>query len=81
MMGWKDMNKKPNPELIDAENPEWTAAMFSEAKAAAELLPQLANGNNEAVEGFKRGWQEIMRGEIHPIETLWDDIDFTNDEE
>jgi uncharacterized protein (DUF4415 family) len=35
------MNNKPNPELIDDENPEWTAAMFSEAKTAAELFPQL----------------------------------------
>ncbi|MDP3009319.1 MAG: BrnA antitoxin family protein [Methylococcales bacterium] len=35
------MNNKPNPELIDDENPEWTAAMFSEAKTAAELFPHL----------------------------------------
>jgi len=27
-----------------------------------------------AVESFKFGWQEIQRGEYHPIETLWDDI-------
>jgi hypothetical protein len=30
-----------NPELIDDENPEWTAAMFSEAKTAAKLFPHL----------------------------------------
>ena len=35
------MNNQPNPELIDEENPEWTAAMFSEARTAAELFPQL----------------------------------------
>lgn len=70
------MNNKPNPELIDDENPEWTEVMFSEAKTVAELLPQLSTCNNEAVEGFERGWQEILRGEYHPIETLWDDIDF-----
>ncbi len=35
------MNNKPNPELIDDENPEWTAVMFSEAKTVAELFPQL----------------------------------------
>jgi len=75
------MNNKPNPELIDEENPEWTAAMFNTAKTADELLPQLANGNNEAVEGFKRGWQEMQRGEYYPIETLWDGIDFTINEE
>ncbi len=71
------MNNKSNPELIDEENPEWTATMFNAAKTATELLPQLSNGNNEAVEGFNRGWQELLRGEYHPIETLWDDIDFT----
>jgi uncharacterized protein (DUF4415 family) len=26
------MNKKPNPELIDSENPEWTEEMFVQAK-------------------------------------------------
>ena len=35
------MNNKPNPELIDDENPEWTAVMFSEAKTVAEWFPQL----------------------------------------
>jgi len=35
------MNGKPDPELIDEENPEWTEAMFSEAKTAAQLFPHL----------------------------------------
>ncbi len=35
------MSSKPNPELIDEENPEWTAAMFNEAKTAAQLFPHL----------------------------------------
>ncbi|PKM38398.1 MAG: hypothetical protein CVV06_00725 [Gammaproteobacteria bacterium HGW-Gammaproteobacteria-10] len=35
------MTNKPNPELIDDENPEWTAEMFNEAKTATELFPQL----------------------------------------
>jgi hypothetical protein len=35
------MQHNPNPELIDEENPEWTAVMFNEAKTAAELFPQL----------------------------------------
>jgi hypothetical protein len=30
---------------------------------------------NNAVEGFRIGWQEVMRGEYHPVDTLWDDID------
>jgi uncharacterized protein (DUF4415 family) len=35
------MNNKPNPELVDDENPEWSEVMFSEAKMADELFPQL----------------------------------------
>lgn len=35
------MKNKPNPELIDDENPEWTETMFSDAKTAAELFPHL----------------------------------------
>lgn len=33
--------RKPNPELIDDENPEWTAADFKRARPAAEVLPKL----------------------------------------
>ena len=29
---------KPNPELIDDENPEWTDALFAAARPAVELL-------------------------------------------
>ncbi|MBT3308130.1 MAG: hypothetical protein HOL04_04495 [Gammaproteobacteria bacterium] len=35
------MNRQPNPELIDDENPEWTEADFANARPAAELLPHL----------------------------------------
>ena len=35
------MGKKPNPELIDDENPEWTAADFAKARPAGEVLPQI----------------------------------------
>src|SRR3989304_2145847 len=35
------MKRKPNPELIDHENPEWTAADFRRARPAAEVLPRL----------------------------------------
>ena len=35
------MSKKPNPELIDDENPEWTAADFAKARPASEVLPQI----------------------------------------
>lgn len=33
--------RKPNPELIDEENPEWTAADFKRARPAREVLPKL----------------------------------------
>lgn len=33
--------KKPNPELIDDENPEWTAADFANAKPAREVLSSI----------------------------------------
>lgn len=33
------MPKRPDPELIDTENPEWTARDFARARPAAEVLP------------------------------------------
>ena len=35
------MPKRPNPELIDADNPEWTDADFALARPASEVLPEL----------------------------------------
>jgi len=35
------MSKKPNPELLDDENPEWTAQDFAKARPASEVLPQI----------------------------------------
>jgi len=35
------MKNKPNRELIDDENPEWTEAMLSAAKTAVELFPTI----------------------------------------
>ena len=35
------MNKKPNPELLDDQNPEWTAENFEKARPASEMLPQI----------------------------------------
>ena len=35
------MPKRPNPELIDDDNPEWTDADFARARPAAEVLPEL----------------------------------------
>lgn len=35
------MSKKPNPERLDDENPEWTAEDVAKARPASEVLPQL----------------------------------------
>jgi uncharacterized protein (DUF4415 family) len=35
------MPKRPNSELIDADNPEWTDADFALARPASEVLPEL----------------------------------------
>lgn len=35
------MRKKPNPELIDDENPEWTKEDFALARPAREVLPEI----------------------------------------
>jgi uncharacterized protein (DUF4415 family) len=35
------MKRKPNPELIDKDNPEWTEDDLRRALPAAEVLPEL----------------------------------------
>lgn len=35
------MKKHPNPELIDDENPEWTAQDIARARPASAVLPEL----------------------------------------
>ena len=35
------MSKKPNPELLDDENPEWVAKDFVRARPASEMLPEI----------------------------------------
>lgn len=35
------MTKHVNPELIDDDNPEWTADDFANARPASEVLPNL----------------------------------------
>jgi len=34
------MKRKPDPEMIDAENPEWTDEDFARARPAREVLPR-----------------------------------------
>ena len=35
------MKRKPNPQLIDEENPEWTEEEFQRARPAVEVLPEI----------------------------------------
>ena len=35
------MSKKPNPESIDDDNPEWTTEQIAKARPASEVLPQI----------------------------------------
>ena len=37
----KPVSRKPDPELIDDENPEWTEEDFRRARPASEVLPEL----------------------------------------
>jgi uncharacterized protein (DUF4415 family) len=40
--------RKSNPELIDEENPEWTAADFRHAQPASSVLPELFGAHRSA---------------------------------
>lgn len=46
------MKRKPNPELIDKENPEWTEEDFQHAQPASKVLPELF-GPQDASEMLK----------------------------
>uniref|UniRef100_E6QSD3 BrnA antitoxin family protein n=1 Tax=mine drainage metagenome TaxID=410659 RepID=E6QSD3_9ZZZZ len=60
------MSKKPNPELVDDENPEWTAEDFAKARLAREVLPQIF-GAKVAQEMLKpRGRPRVL----HPKERI-----------
>jgi uncharacterized protein (DUF4415 family) len=52
--------KKPNPELVGKDNPEWTDAMFAKAKPAAEIFPDLVAHSKKRIRG-QRGPQKKPR--------------------
>ncbi len=52
--------KKPNPEMIDGENPEWTDTMFANAKPASEVFPDLVAHSEKRKRG-QRGPQKKPR--------------------
>lgn len=49
------MPRKPRPELVDDENPEWTAADFARARPAAEVLREQFGAGAEHLLRPKRG--------------------------
>ena len=60
------MGKKSNPELVDEENPEWTAADLAKARPATEVMPQIF-GAPLSLEMLKpRGRPRV----VHPKERI-----------
>ena len=60
------MGKKSNAELVDEENPEWTAADLAKARPATEVMPQIF-GAPLALEMLKpRGRPRV----VHPKERI-----------
>ena len=49
------MAKRPNPELIDEDNPEWTAQEIARARPASEVLPKLFGASASKVMLKPRG--------------------------
>lgn len=49
------MKRKPNPELIDKENPEWTEEDFQHAQPASKVLPELFGPQDAAAMLKPRG--------------------------
>jgi len=49
------MPRKPNPELVDDENPEWTEADFARMRPAAEVLREQFGAGAEHLLKPKRG--------------------------
>ena len=59
------MKRKPNPKLIDKENPEWTEEDFQQARPAPEVLPKLL-GPQVAAEMLKpRGRPKAAATKTH----------------
>ncbi len=60
------MPKRPNPELIDDENPEWTDADFARARPASDVLPELFGAKTAQAMLKPRGRppQEVVKERI-----------------
>ena len=57
--------RQPNPELIDAANPEWTHAASRRARAASEVLPELLGAEAAAQLLKPRGRPKSPTTKIH----------------
>ena len=51
------LSSKPNAEMIDNENPEWTDEMFASASRGCDILPKL----------IKRGKQKTSTKQLTTI--------------
>ena len=60
------MAKRPNPELIDDDNPEWTAQEIARARPASEVLPKLfsANATKAMLKPRGRPHAEVVKDRI-----------------
>lgn len=66
--------RKPNPELLDDDNPEWTREDMAKSRPAAEVLPQLIGGE-AAEELLRRGRGRPPKEERKVNQTLRIDPD------
>jgi uncharacterized protein (DUF4415 family) len=59
------MKGKPNPEIIDKENPEWTDEDFQNSRPASEILPEVM-GKELAAHMLKpRGRPKVAETKTH----------------
>ncbi len=60
------MAKRPNPELIDDDNPEWTVQEIARARPASEVLPKLfgANAAKDILKPRGRPPAEVVKDRI-----------------
>lgn len=58
--------KRPNPELIDEENPEWTAYEIAHARPANEAVPKIfdARAAKEMLKPRGRPHAEVVKDRI-----------------
>ncbi len=61
--------KKINQEL-DQTPAEYLPALLTIIHAFRESV-----STDNALKGFEISWQEMLRGDMQPIDTLWDDIE------